>query len=272
MHDRHIDFYEAIALLNECLYYLNSDDLFKVKNALRNGTLNGRRYSDSKIAVLEKSKQWKRNYAKFIRKAFRCVEEICFWLKQWLNRFKVQASEGEEPGQGRACPNTGVLLFTEETRAAFQQALSNVEYILDLENVDSMYITIDPPEGANHGISTQISLRPESKLEAAHDSLANFANCGTGNEMVDILGLEGIARYNLWRGEAVRQAKLSHQSGNPATSIPAIEAFLFTPMGLDFVKSIDFQKSRVFRSPILMQSPCKATRENTFYTRATSKS
>ena len=48
LHDTHCDYYRALALLSQCVYYWNDDDMAGVTRALKDGSLNGKRHSLSR--------------------------------------------------------------------------------------------------------------------------------------------------------------------------------------------------------------------------------
>ena len=54
-----------------------------------------------------------------------------------------------------------------------------------------------PNPNSSHQLTEFLSKRGESKLEAFHDRLAHFANCGMRNSLADNLNLAGAARFNI---------------------------------------------------------------------------
>jgi len=60
-----------------------------------------------------------------------------------------------------------------------------------------MYDEVPPHPNSKHQLTEFLSKRGESKLEAFHDRLAHFGNCGMRDTLADNLNLAGTARYNL---------------------------------------------------------------------------
>ena len=50
-------------------------------------------------------------------------------LDRWFVKFKVTASEGKAPGQGRVNPANGQTLFTPETKVAIEEAKKKAQLV-----------------------------------------------------------------------------------------------------------------------------------------------
>jgi hypothetical protein len=112
-------------------------------------------------------------------------KQISFNLENWFEKYKVDESEGQQPGQGRCNPLTSVKLFTPLTRDAVAMCKVNTEH---LQDVGEIYIEIRAKPDSQH---------QESKLESFHDNLAHFGNTSMDAELADSLNLAGTARYNM---------------------------------------------------------------------------
>lgn len=70
-------------------------------------------------------------------------------------------------------------------------------HLSDPMTLDEMYHAVPPNPNTTHKLPEYLSNRGESKLEAYHNRLANFANSGMRETLSDNLHLAGAARYNL---------------------------------------------------------------------------
>jgi hypothetical protein len=115
-------------------------------------------------------------------------------LESWFVKYKLDESEGQQPGQGRRDPLTGAKRFTPLTRDAAAMCKVNAEH---LQDVGEIYIEIRAKPDSQHQLSEWLSTRGESKLESFHDILAHFGNTGMDAELADSLDLAETARYNM---------------------------------------------------------------------------
>ncbi|CAB9503917.1 unknown protein [Seminavis robusta] len=195
----HIDHGKAVSGLLSCLYSYVPEDYEKVLKALRNGSLSatGRKYSNNDIAHMKSTGVFRRRYGKYLRKQMKSPETIRERLDDWFVRYKVTASTGSRPAEGRLDPYKGYTLFTAETKTAVENCKEKAVHLVDPVPLEEMYDAILPSPNSNHGLTEYLSRRGESKLEAFHDRLANFANGGMRRSLCDNLSLCGTARYNL---------------------------------------------------------------------------
>ncbi len=77
-----------------------------------------------------------------------------------------------------------------------------------------MYYEIKPPANSPHQLSEWLSRRGESTLEAFHNMLAHFGNCGMKPSLADNLNLTGTARHNVTIRHKMRVSKLDQQTRN----------------------------------------------------------
>jgi hypothetical protein len=75
-------------------------------------------------------------------------------LDQWFVKFKVTASKGKVPGQGRLNPANGQTLFTPETKGAIKEAKKKAQFILDALSLEAIY---QPAEAPSY---TQLAIVP----------------------------------------------------------------------------------------------------------------
>jgi len=99
LREGHVDFSAAVAELKLAVYSIVPIDLAAVIEALKNGTMNGKKHTDEEINEMKKrSKQWKKNYSHFLCKQIHPASLITSKLKEWWNRYKCSASPGEPEG------------------------------------------------------------------------------------------------------------------------------------------------------------------------------
>jgi hypothetical protein len=88
-----------------------------------------------------------------------------------------------------------------ELLKSIKLAKTHAEDIQDAQGVE-VYRKIPPGPRSKHGLTTYLSLRPESKLEKNHDDYKHYANTGMRAELADILTLQGMVEKNVvirWR-------------------------------------------------------------------------
>jgi hypothetical protein len=117
--------------------------------------------------------------------------------------FKVTASEGKAPGQGRVNPANGQTLFTPETKVAIEEAKKKAQFILDVLSLEEICQPVEAPTRAKHSLpSCRCARATESKLESFHADQAMFGNTGMAIGLIDATNHAGLARHNTkirWR-------------------------------------------------------------------------
>jgi len=190
----HPDYYSACADVSAAIWDVSREDEIKIETALKAGTMNGRRHSEDEILQLKKSPVWRRRYGKFIRRWVKTKVEVDDALcKIWI-RYKVTASPGEEPGQGRL--HNGRSLFGPDSRDAFDKAKENSGHIQDNLLRELMYKDLNQSSRSQHGVVVRESQRAEPKAEGYHDLLRSFAREGMREGIADSVHLQGTALYN----------------------------------------------------------------------------
>jgi hypothetical protein len=138
-------------------------------------------------------------------------------MKQWWVKYKTNASEGKEPGQGvlDACGRT---LFKPATKSAYENNLASAEGLPDVLSKADLYLAVEPSKRSKSKLTRWVGQRGvESKLEKAHHAIANYANGGMRNSLADNLSLAGIALYNLSIRERI---KIDRMSADEQAKIP----------------------------------------------------
>ena len=199
LNDRHPDYFQAVQDLSARCYHFVSEDMAKLLNCLKDGTLNGKSHTESDIRNLKKTKTWKK-YHKYLRKEIYPSPEIIQNLDDWFVKYKCTASPGQDPAGGRLDPKTGRALFRPETKDAVKNNKLTSCYLQDVLPLDKMYRAKKPPKRSNrdvHDLCTYKSDRGEGRLEAFHDEEANMANTNMRESLSDSIHLEGTARWNM---------------------------------------------------------------------------
>jgi hypothetical protein len=197
LRETHPDFGKAIALLQSSIYRIDEFDEAAVMQALSDGTLNGTKLSWAEINELRGTARWNRNYAKFLKKIIYPETVLLANLDRWFVKFKVTASEGKAPGQGRLNPANGQTLFTPETKVAIEEAKKKAQFILDVLTLEEIYQPVEAPTRAKHNLpSYRCARATESKLESFHADQAMFGNTGMATGLIDTINHAGLARHN----------------------------------------------------------------------------
>jgi hypothetical protein len=203
LRETHPDFGKAISVLQASIYRIDELDEAAVMQALFDGTLNGTKMSWEDINQLRGTARWNRNYSKYLKKILFPLTVMIANLDRWFVTFKVNASEGKAPGQGRLNPENGQTLFTPETKVAFEEAKKKAEYIMDVLSLEEIYQPVEAPTRAKHSLPTYRCARAtESKLESFHADQAMFGNTGMSIGLIDTINHSGLARHNTkirWR-------------------------------------------------------------------------
>jgi hypothetical protein len=69
-------------------------------------------------------------------------------LDRWFVQFKVTASEGQAPAEGRVNPANGQALFTPETKPALEEAKKMANFIMDVLSLEEIYQPVEAPTRA----------------------------------------------------------------------------------------------------------------------------
>ena len=207
MRKKHIDCSEAITNLLASVYTYHGPDYENLLNALKEGKLsaNGHKYSTSEIADLKASRVFQDRYSKYLRKQLYPPQTIVQNLDDWFCKYKLTSSDPDtRPARGRLDPVRMVSLFTADTRDAVENCKKKAQHLEDPLPLNQMYDEVPPHPNSKHQLTEFLSKRGESKLEAFHDRLAHFGNCGMRDTLADNLNLAVTARYNL----AIRHKRL----------------------------------------------------------------
>jgi len=111
----HIDFHPALTDLLSCLYEYYAPDYEKVLEALKNGTLNGKKHGEADILELQQTKIFRERYGKYLRGKIKPEVTIKNNLHKWFCKYKCSASEGANPAEGRLDPRSGQNISTSKT-------------------------------------------------------------------------------------------------------------------------------------------------------------
>jgi len=196
---KHIDYFDAVAGLLKALCSYCPMNYEKVLVALKTCTLSakGKCYTDTEIGDLLGTKVFRDRYSKYLRKSLHPPQTIVHNLDAWFCRYKVTASIGSRPAEGRFDPFRQCPLFTPETKDAVTKCKEKAEFLSDPFPLDDMYDEIHPNPNSRHNLIEYLSRRGESKLEAFHDRASHFGNSGMRDSLADSLNLCGTARFNL---------------------------------------------------------------------------
>jgi len=196
---RHIDWMEANNRLLDCMCTWHEKDLENLLKTLKEGTMSpkGKKYSDDEVGELQNTGLFRRRYNKYLRKQIRPPETMRQLLDNWFCKYKVEASEGSRPAEGRRCPDSHLTLFTSDTKTAVENCKDKANHLGDPLDLEDMHFAVPAHPESKHKLNTYLSKRGESKLEQFHDTLAHFANCGMRESLADALNLCGTARHNV---------------------------------------------------------------------------
>ena len=190
----HPDCYEARAAVLNAFWDVSREDEILAETALRAGTMNGRRHSETEMQQLKSSPAWRRRHGEHIRRYVKSKVEVDDALNKTWVRHKVTALAGEEPGQGRL--HKGRSLFSPESRAAFENAKKNSGHIQDNLPREQMYLQMSLSSRSQHGVAVHESQRAEPKAEGYHDILGGMAREGMRETIADSIHLQGTALHN----------------------------------------------------------------------------
>jgi len=197
---KHIDYMQAITDLLSSLCVCHAPDYENLLKALKEGTLSptGKKYTSDEITELKSSRLFRERHAKCLRKVIHEPQTIRQNLDDWFCKYKLTASDPiNKPAGGRLDPLRMITLFTVDTKSAVEACKEKAQCLSDPLPLEQMYDKIPPNPNSNHQLTEFLSKRGESKLEAFHDRLAHFANCGMRDRLADNLNLAGTARFNI---------------------------------------------------------------------------
>lgn len=243
LRDRHVDFKKAWGEFLSIIYHYDIDDEQKLKAALVDGTLNGTPRSVDEVNEMASTSKYRNQYSKYLRKMIHGVLNMIPDFKGFKTRYKLTASEGEPPAEGRRDPVSTLGLFTPETHSSLQHAADNCVHLPHPGNVppDLRYQELPPPPGATHNLSTYRSLTAtEQYIESFHHSQAHFANTGTSIPLCDCLMQIGTAEYNV---KMRHRDRLRREGDGELASVPY--EWRKTPLHwnhsiLDFINGLSF--------------------------------
>jgi hypothetical protein len=140
------DFGKAISVLQASIYCIDELDKAAVMQALFDGTFNGTKMSWDDINQL----CGMAHYFKYRKTILFPLTVMVANLDRWFVTFKVNASEGKAPGQGRLNPANGQTLFTSKTKVAFQEAMKKAQFIMEVLSLGEIYQPVEAPARAKH--------------------------------------------------------------------------------------------------------------------------
>mgnify|MGYP005848719877 CR=1 FL=1 len=207
----HADYHVAVQDLSAAVYRWETKSYEALITAMKEGLVgNGKKkYTDEEIVSMEMTPQFKKTYQKYLMKEIHAHKTIERNLENWFIKYKVNASEGKQPGRGRLDPRTGKTLFTVETKTVVEEQKRNAANIGDPGKIEDMYRIIKPTVSTRHNLNEYISLRAESKLEGFHNPLSNFGNTAMRQSLCDNLNLRGTAAYNVVIRHRILMGELS---------------------------------------------------------------
>ena len=87
-------------------------------------------------------------------------------LDGWFVKFKVTASEGKAPGQGRLNPTNGQTLSKPETKAAAKEAKKKAQLVLDVLSLEEICQPVEAPTRAKCSLPLVASLQEGDRIKA----------------------------------------------------------------------------------------------------------
>ena len=210
MRQGHNLYHKALTDLWQCVYGFEKESYNTLLNALKTGKMgrDGVAYTMSEILEMQDTPEFRRRFAKYLMKEIHPPMVIEHNLQKWFDQYK-----------GSEDPRTGKKLFTVDTKTAVVEQMKNAVYIQDTVPLKDVYRVVKPTAGTKHECSEYHSLRCESKIEAYHDHLAHFGNCGMNANLCDALNLIGTAKYNVKIRHKLRMSNDSDSSA-AAESVP----------------------------------------------------
>jgi len=214
----HTDHFLATSHLPTCICHHNLEDHENLLRASKEGSLSGTKHSDQDMQNLRSTKHFRQRCDKHSRKEMRLPHVLCSKLDDWFDRHKCSVSDNARPAGGRKDPNTGETLFTPETKEAIRNCKEKAKCVQHPPPLDQMHDTIKPSPNAAHQLNECVACRGEScldPLEAFHNMLEHFGNCGMRSTLADNLNLTGTATCNLTMRHKRRLTSSSLTPENP---------------------------------------------------------
>jgi len=191
----HLDYFQAIRDLEACVWEVDQATEAAVKRSLRDGSMNGKKHSEEEVDAIYYSSAWKDRYSQHIcRYPISDGATINDNLDRWRVRYKVDASPGAPPGQGREVQ--GRRLFTSATKDAVENCKLVSGHLQDFASRDEMYTKMNRSSRSTSGLPIMRNSRPESNLEKSHLELAGYGNGGMRDSLADGITKRGICRSN----------------------------------------------------------------------------
>ena len=104
LRESHADYALAVRELQFCCYSYHPEDESKLYGALKDGSFNGTKHTEEKIAEMKLEKRWNKRFSPYLRKVIHDANIIKTKLADFKIKFKVTATEGQPAAQGRIDP------------------------------------------------------------------------------------------------------------------------------------------------------------------------
>jgi hypothetical protein len=178
-------FWQCKKALENVFYEYITDQENKLIWALKNGQFMGKKYTSEDIDKMKHSKVFLQRYGKFLPKRPKLHEVLSQGIDEWFIKFKDDF-------------DNGLATCSKAVRKDIENQKQHLSHIQDIEGIDTYReVPPGPRSEHGHGLSSYISKRPESHLEASHGPLANYANTGMNAKLADVLTLRGLASRNV---------------------------------------------------------------------------
>jgi hypothetical protein len=185
LNPRNSKYWEALVALKDAIYFYHQTDYSELIRVMKAGLMNsgGKKYNDTDIHNLRRSKRWKQRYGTYLRKLLHKSEIIQTQLASWW----ITYGRMNEDGKG---------LCSKATDSAIRNQMKHTQDIQFPDGV-KVYREIKPGQRSTHGLSKWVSCNPEPALESWHGRFANFGNTGMAPGLSDCLHLKGTAEGNV---------------------------------------------------------------------------
>jgi hypothetical protein len=180
----------------------------------------GKKYNDTDIHNLQRSKRWKQRYGAYLRKMLHKPKIVETKLMSWWLNYRTTNEDG-------------LWLCNKATEPAIRNQMGHTQDIQFPDGVE-MYREIKPGPWSKHGLSKWISSNPEPALDSWHGRFANFGNTGMAAGLSDCLHLKGTAEGNvkirhvlaIQEDDMVNEWLPSHHRENPALKDHLLGSFI----------------------------------------------
>ena len=162
----------------------------EVDEALKDGSLNGKKHTQAEIGELKDSGLYYDRYAEYCRKSVRGKAALEQRAAAWKRDHVDKVDE-----------KTGFIMALKPFERTFKTQLNRIDDIIDVEE---HAIQLRPKPGSKHNLKRWRSTRG-AKVESFHNSSKHFANLGTKWKTFQALQLEGACRFNADRREDSKQ-------------------------------------------------------------------